>query len=180
MDTGMEYRTRQALPQKQLWNTAKDQIMDSIVPDLELSPISVVIASKGRPDCVSETIKCLERQTLKPREIIVVVPAPEDLPANQWGKHVRYVVGPLGLTTQRNSGIETIPANVKYVGCFDADFELKAAYLEKAVAFLYPTIQIVGMTGRFIKDRAITRVDAKKLSAHSHPQEHLRQPSNRT
>src|SRR5260370_38911652 len=163
MDTGMEYRTRQALPQKQLWNTAKDQIMDSIVPDLELSPISVVIASKGRPDCVSETIKCLERQTLKPREIIVVVPAPEDLPANQWGKHVRYVVGPLGLTTQRNSGIETIPANVKYVGCFDDDFELKAEYLEQAAAFLHTIFQTAGMYGRVLKYDGFGRAKARQL-----------------
>jgi glycosyltransferase involved in cell wall biosynthesis len=173
MDTGMECRTKQALPQKQLWKTAKDQIMDSIVPDLELSPISVVIASKGRPDCVSETIKCLERQTLKPREIIVVVPAPEDLPANQWGNHVRYVVGPLGLTTQRNSGIETIPATVKYVGCFDDDFELKADYLEQAVAFLDANIQIVGMSGRILKDGGISREEAQKLIAHYQPAEML-------
>jgi glycosyltransferase involved in cell wall biosynthesis len=144
--------------------------MDSIVPDWEHSPISVVIASKGRPDSVSETIQCLERQTLKPREIIVVVPSPEDLPANEWGQHVRYLVGPHGLTTQRNSGIETIPTIVKYVGCFDDDFELKADYLEKAVAFLDGNIQIVGMSGRILKDGGISREEAKKLIANYKPE----------
>ena len=82
--------------------------MDAISPNSECSSISVVIASKGRPDCVRETIECLRRQTLKPREIVVVVPSAEDLPENQWGNEVRYLVGPLGLTTQRNKGIETV------------------------------------------------------------------------
>lgn len=139
--------------------------MDSISPNSEWSSISVVIASKGRPDCVRETIECLRRQTLKPREIIVVVPSPEDLPENEWGNQVRYVVGPLGLTTQRNAGIEAIPTTVKYVGCFDDDFELKADYLERAVAFLDCNMQVVGISGRILKDGGISREEAKKLIA---------------
>jgi glycosyltransferase involved in cell wall biosynthesis len=139
--------------------------MDSISPNSESSSISVVIASKGRPDFVRETIECLRRQTLKPREIVVVVPSAEDLPENQWGNEVRYVVGPLGLTTQRNSGIETISPAAKYVGCFDDDFELKDDYLEQAVAFLDANIQVVGMSGRILKDGGVSRDEAKKLIA---------------
>jgi glycosyltransferase involved in cell wall biosynthesis len=135
----------------------------------ECSPISVVIASKGRPDHVRETIECLQRQTLRPREIIVVVPAPEDLPTNDWGNQVRYFVGPLGLTTQRNAGIEAIPTSVKYVGCFDDDFELKADYLEQAVAFLDANIQVVGISGRILKDGGISREEAKNLIANYKP-----------
>jgi glycosyltransferase involved in cell wall biosynthesis len=144
--------------------------MDSISPNSESSSISVVVASKGRPDFVSETIECLRRQTLKPREIVVVVPAAEDLPENQWGDEVRYVVGPLGLTTQRNSGIETVSPAAKYVGCFDDDFELKDDYLEQAVAFLDANTQVVGMSGRILKDGGISRDEAKKLIADYKPE----------
>ena len=144
--------------------------MDSIIPNSEGASISVVIASKGRPDCVRETIECLRRQTLKPREILVVVPSAEDVPENQWGNEVRYLVGPLGLTTQRNRGIETVSPVAKYVGCFDDDFELKDDYLEQAVTFLEGNIQVVGMSGRILKDGGVSRDEAKKLIANYKPE----------
>jgi hypothetical protein len=50
-----------------------------------------VIASKGRADFVKETIESLQRQTLKPKRIMIVVPSSEDLPTNQWGDDVQYV-----------------------------------------------------------------------------------------
>jgi glycosyltransferase involved in cell wall biosynthesis len=143
--------------------------MDSIIPNSEDSSISVVIASKGRPDCVRETIGCLRRQTLKPRETVVVVPSADDLPENQWGNEVRYLVGPLGLTTQRNRGIETVSPSAKYVGCFDDDFELKDDYLEQAVAFLDANTHVVGISGRILKDGGINRDEARKLIANYGP-----------
>ncbi|HTD15000.1 MAG TPA: glycosyltransferase family 2 protein [Chthoniobacterales bacterium] len=133
--------------------------------------ISVVIASKGRPDFVSETIESLQRQTLKPREIIVVVPSNNDLPAKEWGEEVQYIVGPLGLTSQRNKGIAAIPATVPYVGCFDDDFELKEDYLEQAVAFMNANMSIMGISGRLLAGGGISRQEAKKLIASYQPHE---------
>jgi GT2 family glycosyltransferase len=131
--------------------------------------ISVVIASKGRPDFVSETIENLERQTLKPKEIIVVAPSKEDLPTKRWGDDVRYIVGPLGLTVQRNKGIEAISNPVTYIGFFDDDFELKADYLEQAVAFMNANVSVVGISGRILVDGGISRNEAKKLIASYKP-----------
>src|SRR5258708_14951743 len=113
-------------------DTAGEPPNDNIVR----TSISVVIASKGRPDFVSETIENLQRQTFKPKEIIIVVPSVEDLPGKQWQDDVRYIVGPLGLTLQRNKCIEAISNTVTYVGFFDDDIELKADYLEQAVGFM--------------------------------------------
>src|ERR1700704_2097810 len=127
------------------------------------TPISVVIASTGRPGVVSETVENLRRQTLKPKEIIIVVPSIEDLPTKQLGDDVRCIVGPLGLTAQRNKGIEAIPTSIKYVGCFDDDFELKADYLEQAVAFLDANVSVVGISGRILVDGGVSREEAKKL-----------------
>ena len=86
--------------------------MESIASNTVSSSISVVIASKGRPDFLIETIESLQRQTLKPKQIIIVVPSIEDLPKNQWGDEVQYIVGTLGLTSQRNRGIKAIPTTV--------------------------------------------------------------------
>jgi GT2 family glycosyltransferase len=131
--------------------------------------ISVVIASKGRPDSVSETIENLQRQTLKPKEIIIVVPSVEDLPGKQWGDEVQYIVGPLGLTVQRNRGIEAISNTVTYIGFFDDDFELKSDYLEQAVAFMNANLSVVGISGRILVDGGVSREEAKKLIASYQP-----------
>jgi GT2 family glycosyltransferase len=145
--------------------------MESIVSNIVGTSISVVIASKGRPDFVRETIDSLQRQTLKPREIIIVVPSIEDLPPKQWGDDVQYIVGPLGLTSQRNKAITTIPITVPYVGYFDDDFELKADYLEQAVAFMNANVSVMGISGRLIGKRGISREEAKKLIASYQPGE---------
>jgi GT2 family glycosyltransferase len=146
-------------------DTAGEPPNDNIVR----TSISVVIASKGRPDFVSETIENLERQTLKPKEIIIVVPSKDDLPTKQWGDDVQYIVGPLGLTVQRNKGIEAISNTVAYVGFFDDDFEPKADYLEQAVAFMNANASVVGISGRILVDGGVSRDEAKKLIASYKP-----------
>ena len=72
--------------------------MDCVVSNINRGSISVVIASKGRPDFVRETIENLRCQTLKPKEFIIVVPSIEDLLAQQLGDDVKYIVGPLGVS----------------------------------------------------------------------------------
>jgi glycosyltransferase involved in cell wall biosynthesis len=132
---------------------------------MENTCISIVIASKGRPDAVSETIDCLHRQTLKPHEIIIVVPSQGDLPTKQWGEKVKYIVGPHGLTTQRNKGIAAISNEIPYVGCFDDDFELKEDYLEQAVAFMNAIASIVAISGKVAANGSISREEATALLA---------------
>jgi GT2 family glycosyltransferase len=138
--------------------------MDSFVLNTERTSISIVIASKGRPDVVSETIENLKLQTFKPKQIIIVVPSIEDLPRKQWDD-VQYIVGPLGLTSQRNKGIEAISNTVTYVGCFDDDIELRADYLEQAVAFMNANVSIMGISGRILANGGVSREEAKKLIA---------------
>ena len=145
--------------------------MDSIGSNLERIPISVVIASKGRPDFVGGTIESLQRQTLKPKQIIIVVPSIEDMPAKQWGDDVQYIFGPHGSSSQRNKGIEAIPITVPYVACFDDDFELKADYLEQAVAFMNVNVSVMGISGRLLASGGISREEAKKLIAGYQPRE---------
>ena len=145
--------------------------MNSVVSNLVGTSISVVIPSKGRPDFVKETVEGLQRQTLKPKEILVVVPSAEDLPTKQWGDDVKYIVGPLGLTLQRNKGIMAIPTTVPYVGFFDDDIELKEDFLEQAVAFMNANASIMGFSGRLLASGGIDRQKAKKLLESYQPEE---------
>jgi glycosyltransferase involved in cell wall biosynthesis len=145
--------------------------MHSTVLNIVSTPISVVIASKGRPVFVRETVECLKRQTLEPKQIIIVVPSVEDLPPRQWGDEVQCIVGNIGTSSQRNKGIMAIPATVPYVGCFDDDFELKEDYLEQAVAFMNANPSIVGISGRLLAGGGIGRQEAKELIASCQPEE---------
>lgn len=133
----------------------------------EHSAVSVVIASKGRPDAVSETIESLCRQTLRPHQTIVVVPSTQDLPRKVWVDDIQYIVGPHGLTSQRNRGIEVIPNTVKYVGFFDDDFEPRPDYLEQAVAFMDANESVMGISGRVLAHGGIGRRESRKLMASS-------------
>jgi GT2 family glycosyltransferase len=148
--------------------------MEFIASNKVDTSIAVVIASKGRPDFVRETVECLARQTHLPKKIIIVVPSREDLPKNQWGDTVEYIIGPLGLTSQRNKGLRAVPTSVPYVGFFDDDFELKEDYLEQAVAFLNANHTIVGISGRLLAGGGINRLEAKALIAGYQPGENPR------
>src|SRR6202008_802973 len=96
-------------------------------------------------------------QTLRPAKMIVVVPSDEDLPTKPLGDDVNYLVGYHGLTLQRNRGIETIANNVKYVGCFDDDVELRSDYLEQAVAFMDANVSVMGISGRMLANGGVSR-----------------------
>jgi len=133
--------------------------------NMENVPISIVIASKGRPNVMRATVESLHRQTLQPHEIIVVVPSQEDLPAEPLGDDVKYIVGPHGSSVQRNKGIAAVHPMVQYVGCFDDDIELKPDYLEEAVAFMNANVSIMAISGRLLADGNITRDEAKVLIA---------------
>jgi GT2 family glycosyltransferase len=133
------------------------------------SLVSIVIASKGRPEMVLETIASLQSQTFKPAQIIIVTPSALDLPRNEWGDNLQYIIGPHGLTSQRNKGIEAIPDSVNYVGCFDDDFELKADYLEQAVGFMNANAAVIAISGHLLANGGINREEAKALIANAKP-----------
>jgi glycosyltransferase involved in cell wall biosynthesis len=131
--------------------------------------VSVVLVSKGRPEVLADTIDSVLRQTLAPRQIIVVVPAAEDLPGREWGSVVQTIVGPLGITAQRNQALEAIPPSINYVAFFDDDFELKTDYLEQAVRFMENCPAAVGLSGLLLADGRVSRQKAREMLAqHAH------------
>ena len=132
----------------------------------EHAKISIVIASKGRPEILNETLQGLQKQTLQPGKIVVVVPAASDLPELKESDQVQRIIGPLGSSVQRNEGIKVIPLSTDYVAFFDDDVELKPDYLEQAVAFLDANVGIVGFSGLDLAGpQSVSREEARRMLA---------------
>jgi GT2 family glycosyltransferase len=83
--------------------------------------IAVVVATTSRSDEVGALLNRLDRQSRKPDRVIISAHAESDLPP---GAHARAEValGPKGLTTQRNRGIELILPDCDIVVFFDDDY----------------------------------------------------------
>jgi GT2 family glycosyltransferase len=127
--------------------------------------ISVAVASKGRPQILGETLESIARQTFRPQQVVVVVPSMADLPPNSALQGVQTIVGPLGLTVQRNQAIAAIPASVDYIAFFDDDFEASPDYLERAIAFMEANPGIVAFSGLLVSEHGGDREKAKRLLA---------------
>jgi glycosyltransferase involved in cell wall biosynthesis len=127
--------------------------------------VAVVLISKGRPEVLDETIDSVLAQTLRPSQIIVVVPGEQDLPRRQRGDAVLCLVGPLGICVQRNAAIDAIPADTDIVAFFDDDFELRSDYLEIASAFLAKNPEVIALSGRLLANGSVSRSEARQLVA---------------
>jgi GT2 family glycosyltransferase len=134
--------------------------------------ISVVIASKGRPEILGETLERVRAQTRPPEKIVVVVPSAGDLPAGAAESGAEVVVGPEGLARQRNAGIRAVAGTTPYVAFFDDDFEPRADYLERAIAFMDENPSVVGFSGLELGgNRPHSRELARQMIAQHAPAE---------
>lgn len=116
--------------------------------------LSVIIASKGRPDMLQGTVDCLMRQTLMPQEIIVAVTGDEDyLPALLSTPRLRLVTSPAGLPIQRNRAIAELHPNSTITAFLDDDVELEDGYLAKICAFMEAHPDVAGFFGAPILDK---------------------------
>ena len=95
--------------------------------------VAVAIVSKGRPEILDDTLQSVFRQTVKPSQVVVVVTCEGDLPLGDWGDAVQTIIGPTGITPQRNLAIDAISSAVDFVAFFDDDIELRPDYLEEAL-----------------------------------------------
>ena len=134
--------------------------------DQSFSLISVVIASKGRPQILAETLPSIFAQTLTPAQIVLSVPSPEDIPTSGWQSHnIVTTIGATGLCAQRNRALLEIPDPVEFVAFFDDDIELKADYLQRATDFMQANSGVAGFSGELLADGDIDRARARQLLA---------------
>src|ERR1700690_4274109 len=116
-----------------------------------MSPVprgAVVIATLGRPDVVTATLRYLiKTQSLKPAAVVVscVVRADAGDAAELPG--IIIATGPPGLAAQRNSALAALPAGIDVVVFFDDDFVADADWLAAAARTFRDEPQVVAFTG---------------------------------
>jgi glycosyltransferase involved in cell wall biosynthesis/GT2 family glycosyltransferase len=121
--------------------------------DQPLPNIAVVVATLGRPDIVTATVKhLLETQILKPAAVVVscVVRADAGEAANLPA--VTVVTGPPGLAAQRNAALAALPTGIDIVVFFDDDFVADADWLAAAARTFRDDPHVVAFTGRVLAD----------------------------
>jgi GT2 family glycosyltransferase len=121
--------------------------------DRPLPNVAVVVATLGRPDVVTATLKhLLEIQTLKPAAVIVSCVVPEDAGDAASFPAVTVVTGRPGLAAQRNAALAALPAGIDVVVFFDDDFVAGADWLAAAGRTFRDEPQVVAFTGRILAD----------------------------
>lgn len=113
--------------------------------------VAVIVASIRRSEEIGHLLTHLARQSQAPCAIILSVEGPGDLPPNLPGD-AEIVMGPKGLTRQRNRGLERALPVSDVVAFFDDDYiPADDAIAEISRLFLeHP--DIVGATGLVLRD----------------------------
>lgn len=95
----------------------------------------VIVATAGRSSIVDRFLAHLETQTRPPDEVIVSAPSKVDAGSYQPGRFpVSQVFGQIGLTAQRNRGLELALGRSHVITFFDDDFLPADNYLERLEA----------------------------------------------
>lgn len=134
--------------------TASAAPLFRVAAGVEPSPrVAVVIATLGRPDVVTQTLKrILDRQTLTPAAVMISCTALNDVGEAASWPGVTVVTGRSGLATQRNTALDALPDGIDVVAFFDDDFVPAADWLAIAARQFRDQPDIVGFTGDVIAD----------------------------
>lgn len=113
--------------------------------------IAVVVASIRRSEEIGQLLTHLASQSLAPCAVILSVELPADLPPN-LPANAEIVMGPKGLTGQRNRGLERALPICDVVIFFDDDFVPADDALAGVAKVFLEHHDIVGATGLVLRD----------------------------
>jgi GT2 family glycosyltransferase len=113
----------------------------------------VGIATIGRPFLLEGIVQELTAQTRPPDRIVLCAPKADDI-GNIAGDGIDVVIGPRGLTRQRNAIIDRL-AGFDLVQFFDDDFVPAATYLAEIEKAFAAEPDIVMITGNVVADGII-------------------------
>lgn len=117
------------------------------------SKVAVAVATYGRPDVVSATVRHLiATQTRKPDAVILSCARIEDAGDLVELPEVRVVIGPAGLARQRNHALDALPEDIDVVAFFDDDFVTDASWLGAALQTFQEEPDTVALTGLVLAD----------------------------
>ena len=115
--------------------------------------LAVGIATIGRPVLLGAVLQELSRQTRRPDRIVVCAPAPDDV-AGISPDHADVIIGPRGLTRQRNAIIDRLD-DCDLLQFFDDDFVPATTYLAEIERAFTTDPGVVMITGEVIADGII-------------------------
>jgi GT2 family glycosyltransferase len=130
---------------------------------MEQVKTAIIIATKGRPQVLRDTLVSIKRQRLAAAHVYISVTGLEDVPADDSVEGVDILVGPPGGSAQRNTAIRKVPSDVPYIAFFDDDMEVHPTYLQNAVSFLETNCDVVAISGNMLSDGNISREAARAL-----------------
>lgn len=123
---------------------------------------AVILATKGRPAVVAATLESIGRVDPS-RTIFVVGTCPEDLAAITPGANLHCVIGPTGLTRQRNFGVRlALATDPDLLYFFDDDIELHRDYFTAVEKLLTDRADVVAGSGTVLINGDVTRADARE------------------
>ncbi len=118
-----------------------------------LPRISVVIATRGRPELVNATVRhLLSTQTMQPEALLVSCVNASDAGCLAEIARVEILTGPGGLAAQRNTALAALPEKTDIVVFFDDDFIAEPQWLAKAATIFRDEAGVVGLTGHVVAD----------------------------
>ena len=114
---------------------------------------AIGIATIGRPALLGAVLEELARQTRRPDRIVVCAPTDDDV-AGVSAAHADLIVGPRGLTRQRNAIIDRLD-DCDLLQFFDDDFVPATTYLAEIERAFAADPGVVMITGEVIADGII-------------------------
>lgn len=128
--------------------------MKTYMPDSDdVGRVAVVLCSVGRPEALAVLVERLQRQTLVPTRIVIVVTKPEDAPqAGSKNAPFETIISPKGLPVQRNRGLDAVLGDCDIVAFFDDDYVPSCLALEGMTAAFKALSNVNGMTGVLLAD----------------------------
>lgn len=117
----------------------------------------VIIATKGRPQEVSNLLETLTLQTVVPDLIVVSACDSSDIAqANVTASNVEVLFGPPGLPAQRNRALAAVRGKYDIVIFFDDDFIPSRYWIEQMQMLLAAQPDVACVTGAVLKDGVMT------------------------
>ena len=124
--------------------------------------ISVVIASKGRPNDLCLWLSHMKKQTRVPDNLIWAVTSPEDFECGEFyseqkGINLDIIYSDPGLCVQRNNALKFIACDADIVAFFDDDYIPHVGCVEGILKVFEAFPSACGLTGLLIDDGANTK-----------------------
>ena len=132
--------------------TLGPRTLDSLAEPAAALRVAVVYATRSRPEILASVVETLDAQTRAPDRVIISAASILDLGPLRSGGRVCCLIGPAGLTRQRNAALKHLNNSADIVVFFDDDFLPHPQWLERVEAFFQQNPTVMAITGHVIAD----------------------------